>query len=382
MSKSASFRIENKNFKVDILSSDFQVTSVPRPYKVHWDSETDAFLPVKQLLQTNNKNLLLVDNYVLGLYLKTKKVDFLKSRTYRAEATEEFKSIENVIKVVDFLQKNSFTKNEKLVVVGGGITQDVGAFVGACYKRGISWTYFPTTLLAMCDSCIGGKAGINHNNAKNQLALFSAPAEVIINPNFLKTLAVREVNSGLGEILKLCITGGRDVLDIYSKCVKKGKVVKINNFKPLIQAALSVKKVVIEHDEFELNLRRSLNYGHTLGHALEILSDYKIPHGSAINIGLLIINEIFYQEGLFNKADNEEIKKYSYALIEPSALATMKEISMQGVAVLLQKDKKTLGNKVTFIGLKKIGHVISRQFVINQELVNKLELIKRSLFNN
>ncbi|MCX7119782.1 MAG: 3-dehydroquinate synthase, partial [Legionellales bacterium] len=211
--------------------------------------------------------------------------------------------MEGVLALYDFLHQHQITKGETLVVVGGGITQDISAFVAATYKRGINWVYFPTTLLAMSDSCIGGKAGVNYRGSKNQLALFSAPQSVMINTEFLRTLAAKDIQSGLGEILKLCITGGKHLVDFFQQSVEFGTAKQFDRFKPLIMNALAVKRAVIEVDEFEQNIRKGLNYGHTIGHVIEAMTDYAIPHGIAVVIGMMIVNQLSFEQGLLARKD-------------------------------------------------------------------------------
>ena len=204
------FYIEDKTFTVEDNFheiAEYTLKSTPRPYPVTVKNNPNVLDEIQKLLDENPKNLLFVDKKVYNLYLKDLKVD--SSRVFKAEANEKFKTLKNgVLKLVKFLEKNEFTKGETLVAVGGGVIEDVAAFVGASYKRGIKWTFYPTTLLSMCDSCIGGKTGINHNKVKNQLALFSAPRRVVINTEFLKTLTDFDIKSGMGEILKLLISGG------------------------------------------------------------------------------------------------------------------------------------------------------------------------------
>ena len=210
---SINFIIEDKKFSMPdnfFALGNYYIKSIPKNYKVTVKNDLTPIKDIQKLIDENKNNLLLADKKVYDLYFKDLKIE--EKRLFLADAAEEFKTLKGFQDVIAFLERNEFTKGEKLIVVGGGIIQDVGAFVGACYKRGIKWVYFPTTLLSMCDSCIGGKTGINHNKVKNQLALFSAPFEVNINIAFLKTLSEYDIKSGMGEILKLLVTGGPKAL--------------------------------------------------------------------------------------------------------------------------------------------------------------------------
>lgn len=374
------FKIEDKEFSVssDLINADsFEVKSVPRPYPVIWDEQEKPYDIINKVMSKNANNILFIDDNVYKIY--DQYLQAPKSKIFSAEATEDFKSLNGVVSLVEFLQKNQFTKGETLVVVGGGIVQDIGAFVGACYKRGIPWTYIPTTLLSMCDSCIGGKAGINHNNAKNQLALFSAPSQVIINPVFLKTLNHRDIKAGLGEILKLHITGGKKFLEGYVRHIRNATALNYGAYKPLILGALNVKKVVIEVDEFELSYRKGLNYGHTLGHAIEVLSNYHIPHGQAVVIGMIIVNELSNRRSMLSDVEKALLNKLLFELLEPDI---MHGISTLELGDLIKKDKKTSGGIVTFIILQSIGDMRFLSVNLDSLLMEQISQIIKETFNS
>lgn len=368
------FSIDQKIFNAspEILSADeFTVDSVPRPYQVKFDVTHKPLEPVNALLQKNPKNLLLIDRKVLALYRE--QITIAEDRIFAAEASEAFKTLDGVTQVLDFLQTHDFTKGELLIVVGGGIIQDIGAFVGAVYKRGIAWMHFPTTLLAMCDSCIGGKAGVNYNQVKNQLALFSAPRAIIINPVFLESLDQDAINSGLGEILKLCIIGGKPFLDLYKQYVQGGQVKKLADFRALILAALAVKKAIVEKDEFELHHRKSLNYGHTLGHAVESLSHYAIPHGQAVVVGMVLVNYLSHAQGLLSKNDLDELNVLCFDLLGERILNILKTLSLDSMISLLKKDKKTEGQVTNFIFMKNIGDTHFVKLVLDEKLAGQIQ---------
>ena len=358
----------NKNYKTE---SEYTIDSVPNPYKVVLNDNPDFVNEIKEKLNENQNNILVVDKNIKELYFD--KFDIDNNRIFVVEPSEEFKTLTNgVLKLLAFLVERNFTKKETLVVVGGGITEDISAFVGACYKRGIKWVFYPTTLLSMCDSCIGGKTGINYNNAKNQVALFSAPKEVHININFLRTLSDFDIKSGMGEILKLLVTGGKQTLDIYKNAVRNGKVISFEKYKELILSSLAVKRAVVEEDEFEKYYRKSLNYGHTLGHAIEVLSDYKIPHGQAVIIGMLIVNEMAYKRNLLKYDDYIEIQALSKELIEGINLT---EFSVDKLENLLKNDKKTEGNEVNFVIITELGNTKYLKLTLDSKLLNEIKMI-------
>lgn len=372
MSRPVTFEIDGKLFscETNLSINTFTVKSVPKSYSVTIEEESSPFNAINRTLSKNPKNVLLIDERILDIYQP--QLNISAHQIVKATATEDFKSLNGVTRLIDFLQQHAFTKNEQLIVVGGGIIQDVGAFASAVYKRGIPWIHFPTTLLSMSDSCIGGKTGINYNHAKNQLALFSAPSTVMINTHFLKTLDQTAITSGLGEILKLCITGGEHFITLYNAHVGQGKVQTAESFRELILAALMIKKTVVEEDEFELNHRKSMNYGHTVGHAVEALSDYHIPHGQAVVIGMIIANELSHELNLLSNADRTRLNALCFDLLNDDVLDHLKKVPIEKIIETLQKDKKTLGQITSFVLIKSPGNTQFIKLELNQNLMLKI----------
>ncbi len=372
-----SFIIENKDFFIpkDYLTySNFTVKSSPKNYELIIDKDE----PVKSiinLLEENKKNTLFIDKNVFSLYFGNLNLE--DKNVYIFEAIEENKDIEHALELIYYLENIGFTKSEKLIVVGGGIVEDIGAFVGATFKRGINWIFFPTTLLSMCDSCIGGKTGLNYRGVKNQVALFSSPYKIILNTNFIKTLNYNEIRSGLGEISKLCITGGEYFFDLYNSIVIDGKIDSFEDYLKLILSALYVKKAVIEEDEFEFNYRKSLNYGHTLGHAIEVMSQYKIPHGQAVAIGTIIANYLACIYGYLDRDKCDYIKKRLLNIIDKEDLSNL---NINRTLELIKKDKKVQGNKLTLVAIKELGNTVFIKINIDDKLFNHIKSILEKEF--
>ncbi len=370
------FKIDGKEFfcsKMPIETNEFTVKSLPRNYSVNWVADINPLQEVNRILASDPRNVLLIDINVLDKYRDQLAVP--AEQICISDATENFKSLDGVTKVIDFLYDHEFTKSNMLVVVGGGITQDVGGFVAASYKRGISWTFFPTTLLSMCDSCIGAKTGINYRKAKNQIALFSAPTNIIMNPYFLKTLSEETLQSGLGEVLKSFIIGGERFIELYRNHVKEGKVKTWEEYKILILNALSIKKAIVEEDEFELNYRKSLNYGHTIGHTIEALTDYAIPHGQAVSIGMIVVNELSYQIGLLTESMKDQLNLLCLELLNKNTFAIMKDISTDALLDLLKNDKKVESSEITFVFIKTIGETHFVKLLLDVKLLNQIKIV-------
>jgi len=313
------FKIDNVSFIKENSSDVFDIKSHPLNYNI-------CFQDFKQ--DWDSEDCILIDSNIKKLY------DIKHNNIFELEANENNKSIETCLNLCDFLLSHNFNKKNVLHVIGGGITQDIGAFTSKIYKRGINWVYYPTTLLSQCDSCIGGKTALNFNSYKNQLALFSAPSKVIIDTSFLKSLKQIDYSSGMGEIVKLFITGGESLLQDYNSLSLEEK----------IKESLMVKKAVIEYDEFEMNIRKSLNYGHTFGHAIESLSKYAVPHGLAVILGIYIISKLF--------PTDKSITEFIERNFDISYLNT---IDHSGLLNLLKTDKKALGNQICFVHSPKVG---------------------------
>lgn len=193
-------------------------------------------------------------------------------------ATENAKTFSVIDGTIKTLLSYPIHKETILVAIGGGIIQDLTAFISSILYRGISWIFYPTTLLAQADSCIGSKSSININGLKNQVGTFYPPTEIFIDFHFLKTLSVSDYNSGIGEIIKIGFLTNK----AFWETIDKDSIIQ----------SLKAKKKIIEKDEFDKSERNLLNYGHTFGHAIEAGTKYKIPHGLAVIIGMDIENYI------------------------------------------------------------------------------------------
>jgi len=359
-----SFYINNKKYEiVDGEEDGLVISSVPKSYRAWLGSS-----PSDVRLVYEPGDIFLIDRNVYDIFYREN--NFIPDDcVYYIDAVEEEKNIETVLNFIRFLVGKKFTKKSKLIVVGGGITQDVAAFSAAVYKRGIRWVFFPTTLLSMCDSCIGGKTGINFENAKNQLALFSSPTAIYLAPYFLSTLKEQDIKSGLGEALKLFNMAGLSFLETYKKCVKEGVLID-QKAEKLIREALKIKKAVIEEDEFELGNRTALNYGHTVGHALEVATRYAIPHGQAIAIGMVVADEI-------SDSPNQEIKKLVSDLV-----GNLKNIDLdyEEIFSLIKKDRKVLGDTIRIVTCPSSGKIVFKESILDEKFKDKVIASLRFFF--
>jgi 3-dehydroquinate synthase len=284
------------------------------------------------------------------------------------EAVESNKTIYKVIDVWKRWEDAGVTKKYKVVVIGGGILQDIGAFASSAYLRNIEWYFFPTTLLAQCDSCIGSKCGINLNMFKNQIGTFYAPKRIFIDTHFLDTLTETDLYSGMGEIFKASLTSDKLFFYDFREMVIDRK--DRDNLEGLIYRSLMVKKTIVEADEFEKDYRRVLNYGHTFAHALEAYSNNEIPHGAAVTLGVDIANYIARKKGLLNENEYRKVQEVACLLYR---FPFPHDIDIERLYYFMRKDKKSEGNSINFIIPSQLGKLQIYPMQLDANLAKLLE---------
>ena len=339
--------------------------------------EQDYFvdLIIKENIQDNlselekkyRKVVILIDKNVFKLY-----PDMLNYDSYNyllLDATEEQKSFSNLDFIFDYYQKIGLQKKDVVVALGGGIIQDIVSLTTKVYLRGVNHFLVPTTLLSMSDSSIGAKCGINYRDKKNQIAVFNSPCGVLQNLTFLETLQEGDIVSGSGEIVKLLITSNENDFKFLDDNINSAFQNRVE-FGPLIMRSLLSKKEVIEEDEYESDYRRVLNYGHTLGHAVESLSNYSIPHGVAVLWGMDIMNFIavkrnFMSLDLYNRISNLIMKIYDISLINVDSYSKLIDF--------VRNDKKVEGTKINIVYPQEIGSLVITGIEIDQEFLENIK---------
>lgn len=298
------------------------VSSKVKEYSVSFIADLD---PVIHLMQDKN-TITFVDSNVLRLYpvLNTTKANIIS-----IDCVEPTKSLEGVVGVCSKLIANKANIKTKLIVIGGGILQDLIGFCASIYYRGITYIHVPTTLLAQADSCVGGKTSINFENKKNMLGTFYPPEKILIHTNFLNTLSDLDYISGLGEVYKFHILRN-----------------KINEFnfgtdvREMIYEGLRYKIDILQRDEFDRGERKFLNYGHTFGHALETISNNTLPHGIAVILGCMIATLISKHMGN-SVSDLEQMLLKGSDLIQKSGIELSKDwFDFQSLLPIIRADKK------------------------------------------
>lgn len=262
--------------------------------------------------------------------------------------SEDVKCLDTVKTVYDAIMKRSAKRNMTLVSIGGGIIQDITGFVASTLYRGINWVYVPTTLLAQADSCIGSKTSLNYQGYKNLIGTFFPPAKVYINTDFLMTLEVEDFYSGLGEVIKLYMMGGKNSTATFIQEIDKVKQRDRVALAKAIQDALHIKLQYIQEDEFDTGKRNLLNFGHCLGHAVESTTNYSIPHGQAVLIGILFANIVAKNRGLLSQGRYEFFnQKLILGNIHVNRAGV--RFSTDQIFEAMKKDKKRVGEGLALI---------------------------------
>jgi 3-dehydroquinate synthase len=286
-----------------------------------------------------------VEETLKEMGLKTDMIDF--------PAGEASKDMQTSLRIVDRLMARGADRTSALIALGGGVVGDITGFVASIYMRGIPYIQVPTTLLAQVDSSIGGKTGIDLSNGKNILGTFYQPKGVFIDLAFLKTLEPPELKNGLAEVVKYGIIDDPELFGIL-----EAKADAIKNREPdilqeIITRSCRIKKGVVEIDELEKGVRRILNFGHTIGHAIETESGYTVSHGDAVSIGMATAAIISERTHYLPTEDRERIIALIRAMGLPDRIS--KSLKPKEIIARMKGDKKKAGDVLNFVLLKHIG---------------------------
>ncbi|MBR2646882.1 MAG: 3-dehydroquinate synthase [Clostridia bacterium] len=285
-------------------------------------------------LTSGQKNFVVTDENVFALYPDLFKTYFSDAKICVLEAGEENKNFQSLYRILEEMTGAGLHRTSRLFAVGGGVIGDIGGLAAALYMRGISCVQIPTTLLAQVDSSVGGKTAVDLGGVKNVVGAFYQPQEVLVDPRFLKTLPQREIKCGLGEIVKYAALSDR-IFDLLQGNEKR--YAELDFLTALITACIEHKARVVERDEKETGERRSLNVGHTTGHAIELSSG--LSHGESVLYGMALETQMAMEYGVCEKAYGEELMK-----IVRSALA-VEPLSAPDFSNIAEDAKKARSDK-------------------------------------
>ncbi len=326
-------------------------------------------LQILEQLSEFSKVAVIVDENSLKHCYPQIKEHLPKHYCIQIKSGEEHKNLNTCIEIWQKLTELKFDRKSAVVNLGGGVVGDMGGFCAATYKRGMKFWQIPTTILAQVDASIGGKLGIDFETYKNHIGLFQNPEKVILYPGFVSTLPEREIKSGYAEVIKHALINDSKEWEIISKL----NIHEADWFE-IIKQSYAVKKHVVEKDPKELGIRKLLNFGHTIGHAVESYliedSKRKILHGEAVAMGIVCEAYLSYKKSTLSNDSFQEINNYIQKLY-PKVSLSKNEIS-QLYPIMLQ-DKKNENEKISFILLKEIGQASYNNYLNWDEIVESIE---------
>ena len=323
--------------------------------------------------------IIITDVNVSAIYGKML-LDRLKGMALPADmiefpAGEDAKSIGATVAIVERLIKLGADRKSALLALGGGVVGDVTGFIASTFMRSVPYIQIPTTLVAQVDSSIGGKTAIDLPEGKNLLGTFYQPRGVFIDVKFLDTLPEEDMSSGLAEAIKYGVIDSVEFFNFLERDIEAIKERDRDVLEEIIENACRIKKGIVEIDEKEMGLRRVLNFGHTIGHAIEAESNYTVSHGAAVSLGMVAAARI--SEGMhdFPRRDRERIEH----LLESAGLPCRipQTITTDGIMARLRADKKKEGDRIHFVLLKKMGMPFINGGVPESVLCETLEEMKK-----
>ncbi len=322
----------------------------------HIEVRRGALNDADRLFNLNRRVLIVTDSGVPEVYAKTVAAKCKTSIIETLPQGEATKCVESFLRLLTILTENEFTRKDCVVAVGGGVVGDLAGFAAACYMRGIDFYNIPTTLLSQVDSSIGGKTAIDFNGYKNIVGAFFQPKGVLIDPDVLSTLDARQISNGAAEIIKMAATGDAELFS----ALEKAPISEI--LEEAIIGSLKFKKYVVEQDEHEQNLRKVLNFGHTIAHAIESTLKFdELYHGECVAIGMLPMC-------------SEEVRQRLIQVLQKNNLPTALCGDKTKIANAMRHDKKATDNGVWCVKVDKIGEFRFEQLSFTQleELIKEV----------
>lgn len=300
--------------------------------------ERGALAKVGELLKLDRRVLIVTDSGVPVVYAQAVAKQCKTPVILTIPQGEQSKQTDTWGLLLKTMVENNFTRTDCVVAVGGGVVGDLSGFAAACYMRGIDFYNIPTTVLSQVDSSIGGKTAVDFMGYKNLVGAFYPPKAVIIDTDTLKTLPARQISNGLCEAVKMALTSDKELFKIF-----ENNDITDESLDDIIYRALLIKKAVVEEDEHECGLRKVLNFGHTLAHAIESLNDMKkYYHGECVAIGMLSMC-------------SDEVKQRLLVVLKKLNLPTVLEESTDGLIEACKHDKKAFGDSITVVTVEEIG---------------------------
>lgn len=374
-----------KEIKVKIIED--------KEYKIYIKKGILSSLTEYLIRTIENKKVIVITNPLVNSLYGTKLLSVLKKGGYNPDFIEvpdgeKYKSLITANYLYDELLKRKVDRTTTLIALGGGVIGDLTGFIAATYMRGLPLVHIPTTLLAQVDSSIGGKVAVDHPLAKNIMGSFYQPRAVYIDPEVLQTLSERDINNGIVETIKIAVISSPSLFRWLEKNIAQILNKNIHLLGELVREAVPLKVDIVLKDPWERGLRNLLNFGHSIGHALEVEARYQgLSHGEAVALGMLIETKIAHHRGMCSEALEEQIKSILSFLPacavhadrrkQESINTAIKELDLNQLWETLTLDKKNIQGKMRFILPETLGKVTLVDDITKEEVIKALEEFKK-----
>lgn len=346
-------------------------------YPIILTDSYEALAASVSFMNLSKKRVCIVtDSNVENLYLGQVKAIFSDISkccvSYTIPAGEQYKNLDTVRGLYEFLIQNTFDRNDVLVALGGGVTGDLTGFTAATYLRGIDFIQMPTTLLSQVDSSIGGKTGVDFDAYKNMVGAFYMPKLVYANVSVFASLPEEQFVSGMGEVVKHGCIRSREYFDFLIANREKIKARDPETMIQVVEGSCEIKRQVVEEDPTEKGIRGILNFGHTLGHAIEKEKNFTMSHGACVGAGCSGAAWMSWKRGLISE---EDYKRIIDALSYFGLPVTISELNLTDVCEAIRHDKKMSSGIIKFILLKRIGDAFIDRTVTFEEMEKALGIL-------
>lgn len=336
------------------------VSGVKRPYEILIGKGILNELAEVMEKNTKAQRIVIITDDNVDKYYSETVMNILENAGYKTfkfvfSHGEKNKTLNTVADILEFMAENNITRSDCIAALGGGIVGDVSGFAAASYLRGISFVQLPTTFLAAIDSSVGGKTGVNLKAGKNLAGAFYQPRAVLCDIDTFKTLPEENFKEGIAEAIKYGVICDRGLFDI----LKEGTAW---NTEDIIEQCVSIKAKIVAEDELDTGKRQLLNFGHTIGHAVEKCSGFTITHGAAVGIGMAMISKAAEKLGWSEKSVYPELLN----ALKKNKLRTEYQADKKALVEVMEKDKKITGNNINLVIPKKIGNCVLKKIPVEQ----------------
>lgn len=308
-------------------------------------------------MKLGSKYAIITDSNIIDLYANSLenglKAQGIKCDIFSFKAGEKSKNLATCEQIIDEMSKMKYGRDSAIIALGGGVVGDVSGFIASIFNRGVPYVQIPTTILAQADSSIGGKTGVDTIHGKNLIGAFKQPSRVYLDVSTLKTLPEREVRNGLAETIKHGIIQDSDFFNYLDENIEKLLQKNTSSLQYIARKNCEIKGRIVEQDPHEKGIRKILNYGHTIGHAIEKLSNYSLSHGESISMGMMAAGRIAVKLRYFSEADlNSQKELLIKACLQ---IKIPEEISDEEIIEVTSRDKKAKEGKANYCLPYEIG---------------------------